>query len=106
MYALVEILGKQYKAEKGSTLKIDKIKKDKGEKIEFDSVLLLSDKKEVKVGTPYIKGATIKAQIEDHGKDEKILIYKYKRRKNYHRKRGHRAQFTTIRITDIVSMGK
>ena len=106
MYALVEILGKQYKAEKGNILKIDKIKKDKGEKIEFESVLLISEKDEVKVGTPYIKGVKIKAQIEDHGKYAKILIYKFKRRKNYRRKRGHRTQFTTIRITDIVSTGK
>jgi large subunit ribosomal protein L21 len=106
MYALVEILGKQYKAEKGNILKIDKIKKDKGEKIEFDSVLLLSDKNEIKVGTPYIKGLKIKAQIEDHGKDKKIRMYKYKKRKNYHRRIGHRAQFTTIRITDIVGAGK
>ena len=106
MYALVEILGKQYKAEKGVTLKVDKIEKAKGEKIEFNSVLLVSDKDDVRIGAPYVKGAKIQAQIEDHGKDKKIIIYKYKRRKDYHRKKGHRTQFTTIRITDIIGMGK
>jgi large subunit ribosomal protein L21 len=106
MYALVEIKGKQYKAEKGATLNVDKIKKEKGDKVEFKSVLLVSDKNDVKIGAPYVKGVKIQAQIEDHGKNKKIIVYKYKRRKDYHRKKGHRTQFTTIRITDIIDVGK
>jgi large subunit ribosomal protein L21 len=106
MYALVEILGKQYKAEKGTTLNVDKIEKAKGDKIEFDSVLLLADKDDIKIGTPYVKGAKIKADIQEHGKDKKVIVFKYKRRKDYHKKQGHRAQFTTIRITDIIGAGK
>ncbi|MEJ2663250.1 MAG: 50S ribosomal protein L21 [Spirochaetia bacterium] len=106
MYALVEILGKQYKAEKGSRLHVDKIGKSKGENVEFDSVLLLADNDKIKIGTPYVKGVKIKAQIEEHAKDKKIIVYKYKRRKDYHKKQGHRTQFTTILVTDIIGTEK
>ena len=106
MYALVEIKGKQYKAEKGTLLKIDKLNKNKGDKVEFDSVLLISDNGKIKIGTPFLKGAKVKAEIEDHGKDKKILVFKYKKRKRYRRTRGHRSQFTTIRVNNILTQGK
>ena len=101
MYALVEIKGKQYKAEKGSLLKIDKLAQVKGESIDFDSVLLVKNEGEVKVGTPYVEGAAVKATVEDHGKDKKVVVYKFKRRKNYRRKQGHRQQYTLVRVEDI-----
>ncbi|RPJ07008.1 MAG: 50S ribosomal protein L21 [Spirochaetaceae bacterium] len=103
MYALVEILGKQYRAEKGSILKVSKLGNKEGEKVEFDSVLLLGDKEKITIGEPYVKGAKISAKVESHGRDRKIIIGKYKKRKNYRRRNGFRAQFTTVKIEDIVS---
>jgi large subunit ribosomal protein L21 len=101
MYALVDIKGKQYKAEKGSLLRIDKINNAKGDVVEFDSVLLTSDKDDIKVGTPYVKGVKVKAVVEDQIKDKKVIVFKYKRRKGYRRKQGHRQQYTIIRVQEI-----
>lgn len=103
MYALVEIKGKQYKAEKGSVLKIDRLTEVKGESVNFESVLMLRDEGSVKVGTPYVKGAKVTATVEDHLKDSKVVVHKFKRRKNYRRKQGHRQQYTLVRVEDIVS---
>ena len=106
MYALVEILGKQYKAEKGKTLVIDKLEKKEGDKIEFDSVLLVSDEGKIAVGSPYCKGTKIKATVGEHGKGKKVIVYKFKKRKDYRRKRGFRAHYTAIKIDDIVTSGR
>ena len=102
MYALVEIKGKQYKAKKGEVLKIDRIAQVKGESVDFDTVLLLRGEDSVKVGTPYVDGASVKATVEDHGRDKKVVVFKYKRRKNYRRKRGHRQQYTLLKVDDIL----
>ena len=102
MYALVEIRGKQYKAEKGVTLKIDRLSQVKGETVDFDNVLMLRDDDTIKVGTPYVDGAKVTTTVEDHGKDKKVLVYKFKRRKNYRRKQGHRQQYTLVKVEDIV----
>ncbi|TVR33157.1 MAG: 50S ribosomal protein L21 [Spirochaetaceae bacterium] len=102
MYAMVEIAGKQYKAEPGSVLKVDRLAQDAGASLEFDSVLMLRDTETVKVGTPYVKGARVTAVVEEHGKDKKIIVFKYKRRKNYKRKRGHRQQYSVIRVGEIL----
>jgi large subunit ribosomal protein L21 len=104
MYALVEILGKQYKAEKGKTLTIDKMEKNQGDKIEFDTVLLLNKDGSINIGTPYLKGASVKATVGEQVRGDKIIIYKYKRRKNYRRKRGFRGQYTTITVDEIVGV--
>ena len=101
MYALVEIKGKQYKAEKGALLKVARFESEAGKELEFDSVLLVSDDKKVQVGQPYVKGAKVKTLVEEHGRDRKILVFKYKRRKNYRRTRGHRQHFTLLRVQDI-----
>ncbi|MBN1686420.1 MAG: 50S ribosomal protein L21 [Spirochaetales bacterium] len=103
MYALVEIKGKQFKAQKGAVLKIDRIDQIKGESVDFEHVLLLREEDTVKVGTPYVTGASIKATVEDHGKDKKVLAQKFKKRKGYRRKQGHRQQYTLVRVDDIVS---
>jgi large subunit ribosomal protein L21 len=103
MYALVEIKGKQYKLEKGSVLKVDKLEGDAGFDVEFDSVLMTSDEAGVNVGAPYVKNAKVTATIEDHTKGDKIFIIKYKRRKGYRRKQGHRQQYSVITVKDIVS---
>ena len=100
MYALVEIKGKQYKAEKGSVLTVDLLDAEKGSNVEFDKVMLISDK-EVKIGAPYIEEAKVTATVEDHKKDKKVLVFKFKRRKGYRKKQGHRQQYTSIKIKDI-----
>jgi large subunit ribosomal protein L21 len=101
MYALVEFLGKQYKAEKGALLKVDKIDAEPGSTVNIDSVLLLSGDT-VKVGAPYVSGAKVSAVVESHGKDKKIIVFKYMPKKDYRRKNGHRQQYSIIKIEDIV----
>ena len=103
MYALVEYKGKQYKAEKGALLQVDKIDAEKGAKIDIDSVLLVSDGDKVSVGAPYVKGAKVSVVVEDSFKDKKVLVFKYKSKKDYHRTIGHRQQYTNIRIKDIAA---
>lgn len=104
MYALIEIKGKQYKAEKGSLLKVDKFENDKGSSLELGNVLLVGGEKGVKVGAPYVEGVTLKAFVEDHGKDKKIIGFKYKKRKNYRRTWGHRQEYTLLKIEDIAGV--
>jgi large subunit ribosomal protein L21 len=100
MYALVEFKGKQYKAEKGALLKVDKIDAEPGTAINIDTVLLVSGDP-VKVGSPYVTGAKVSATVESHGKDEKIIVFKYKPKKDYRRKQGHRQQYSIIKIGEI-----
>ncbi|MCL2762412.1 MAG: 50S ribosomal protein L21 [Treponema sp.] len=100
MYALVEFMGKQYKAEKGALLKVDKIDAEPGTALDIDTVLLVSSDT-VTVGSPYVQGAKVKATVESHGKDEKIIVFKYKPKKDYRRKKGHRQQFSMIKIGEI-----
>ena len=102
MYALVEIKGKQYKAEKGTLLRVDKIDAEEGSALEFDSVLMISGEGDVKVGAPYVDGASVKAKVEEHTKGKKIRIFRYKRRKNYARRMGHRQKYTMVRVEDIL----
>lgn len=101
MYALVEILGKQYKAEKDGVIEIDRLPNEAGEELEFDSVLMVSNGDTTNIGTPYVTGAKITAVVENHGKAKKIKVSTYKRRKNYRRTQGHRRQYSVIRIKEI-----
>lgn len=101
MYALVEIKGKQYKVAEGDTLNVDKLEKESGDALEFDTVLLTSDEGKVKVGTPYVSGVKVTATVEEHGKGDKIVVKKFKRRKGYRRTQGHRQQYSTIKVTGI-----
>jgi large subunit ribosomal protein L21 len=100
MYALVEFMGKQYKAEQGKKLKVDLVDAEPGSKIEITSVLLVSGES-VSVGAPYVAGAKVSATVEEHGKDKKIVVFKYKPKKDYRRKRGHRQQYSVIKIENI-----
>ncbi|MBQ4330985.1 MAG: 50S ribosomal protein L21 [Spirochaetaceae bacterium] len=102
MYALVEYKGKQYKAEKDALIQVDKIDAEKGTTIEIDTVLLVSNDGSVSVGAPYVKGAKVKAIVEDSIRDKKVIVYKYKSKKDYHRTIGHRQEYTTIRVQEIV----
>ena len=102
MYALVEFLGKQYKVEKGALLKVDKIDAEPGSALDIDTVLLVSGDS-VTVGSPYVEGAKVNATVESHGRDDKIIVFKYKPKKDYRRKKGHRQQFSMIKIGEIVA---
>ncbi|KGE73860.1 50S ribosomal protein L21 [Spirochaeta lutea] len=101
MYAMVEILGKQYKAEKGGLLKVDKIEAEEGKDLDFDTVLLFRGDDSIKVGAPYVEGAKVTAVLEKHAKGDKVIVYKYKRRKDYQRKQGHRQNYSFIRIKEV-----
>jgi len=101
MYALIEIKGKQYRIEEGSIVKVDRLANKIGDSLELKSVLLTSEEGKVSVGEPYVKGAKVKAVITEHGRDKKVLIYKYRRRKKYRKRQGHRAQFSLLKIEDI-----
>jgi len=100
MYALIEFKGKQYKAEKGALLQVDKIDAELGSSVDIDSVLLISGEK-VTVGAPYVQGAKVQAVVESHKKGDKIIVFKYKPKKDYRRKQGHRQQYSVIKIQEI-----
>jgi len=101
MYALIDIKGKQYKAEAGALLRMDRIDAEIGSSVEFDTVMLISDNETQKIGTPYIEGAKVVGTVEKQIKDTKVIVMKYKRRKNYKRTRGHRAQYTIVKVAEI-----
>ncbi len=101
MYAIFRTAGKQFRAEVGRKLQSPSLKAEPGSKLTFEDVLLGSDGKHVKAGTPLVKGAKVTAEVLRHGKDKKIVVFKFKRRKNYARKQGHRQKFTEVRIKDI-----
>jgi large subunit ribosomal protein L21 len=101
MYAIFRAAGKQFKAEKGKTLRLPLMSAEAGSKVTFDEVLLSSDGETIKTGAPLVKGAQVLAEVVGDGKEAKIYVFKFKRRKNYRRKTGHRQKFTEIRITDL-----
>jgi len=101
MYAIVEIKGKQYKATEGGVLKVDLIDAQPGSSVEFESVLVLKDDKKVSFGGPYVKGAKVNAVVENEAKGDKVVIYKYKRTKDYRKKTGHRQRYSVIKVTSI-----
>jgi len=103
-YAIIRTGGKQFRVEPGRTYKIPSLEGDEGGKIEFNDVLLGNDGKAVKTGVPALKGASVTAEIVRHGRGDKIIVFKQKRRKNYARKRGHRQGFTEVRI-NAISLG-
>lgn len=101
MYALVEIKGKQYKVVEGDVLTVDKLENEAGDTLEFDTVLMTSNEGDVKVGTPYVDGVKVQATVEEHAKGIKIFVHKFKRRKGYRRKQGHRQQYSKLKVTGI-----
>ena len=101
MYAVVNTGGKQYKVQKGETLRIEKIPGEVGSSVTFDRVLMVADGENIRIGQPVLENVAVQAQIVEQDKAKKILIFKYKRRKRYRRKNGHRQPFTAIRIDGI-----
>ena len=101
MYAIFRALGKQFRAEKGKTLRLPLMGAPAGSKVTFDEVLLASDGETIQAGTPLVSGAKVLAEVVGDGKEPKIYVFKFKRRKNYRRKTGHRQHFTEVRVTDL-----
>ena len=103
MYAVVSTGGKQYKVEEGEILKVEKIPGKVGTPVAFDKVLMLSDGEKVSVGTPVLDDVAVNGHIVEQGKAKKIMVFKYKRRKRYRRKQGHRQTYTAVKIDSIKS---
>lgn len=101
MYAIIETGGKQYKVQEGDVLFIEKLDTAEGEVVSFDRVLAVSNDSGFVVGSPLISGAAVSAKVEKHGKGAKIIVYKYKPKKNYKRKQGHRQPYTKVVIDKI-----
>jgi large subunit ribosomal protein L21 len=101
MYAVVEIKGKQYRAEQGQMLQVDKVDAEPGSQLEFDSVLLTSDGDKIAVGSPYVAGAKVKTTVDSHTKGDKVIVFKYKPKKDYRRKMGHRQQYSLLKVDAI-----
>ena len=99
MYAVVRTGGKQYKVTKDAVLKVESLAGDVGAKLDLEVLMLGGDKP--KIGAPLVKGASVQCEIVEHGQGDKVIAFKKKRRKNTHRKRGHRQQFTTVKVLGI-----
>jgi large subunit ribosomal protein L21 len=101
MLAVIKTGGKQYIVAPGQKIKIEKIDKKEGSEITFDEVLLLEKGKKVEIGTPFVKGAKVIGKIISHGKAKKLIVFKYKAKTRYKKKRGHRQPFTEVEIKSI-----
>jgi large subunit ribosomal protein L21 len=103
MYAVVRISDQQFRVEPDKTLQVPRLADEVGSALRFGEVLMVSDGDDVKVGAPTVEGATVEAEVIGHGRSRKITVFKKKRRKNYRRKKGHRQEYTEIRITGITA---
>ena len=101
MFAVIESGGKQHRVEEGEILRLEKLAAGPGETVTFDRVLLIAHGDDIKVGTPFVDGGEVTAEVVGEGRGEKITVIKFKRRKNYHRKQGHRQSYTEVRVTGI-----
>ena len=99
MYAIIKTGSKQYRVAEGDVIQVEKLHVEEGKEVTFDHVLMVSDGQEVKVGAPLIEGAQVTATVQGHGRGKKIIVYKHK--KNYHKKQGHRQDFTRLHIDKI-----
>jgi large subunit ribosomal protein L21 len=103
MYAVIKTGGKQYRVEQGTTLAIERLDGDPGAPVTFDEVLLIGSESETRLGRPTIDGASVTGTIVEQGRAKKIIVFKFRRRKNYKRKKGHRQYFTRVRIDAIAA---
>lgn len=101
MYAIIETGGKQYKVSEGDIITVEKLGVEAGQEFTFDKVLVVAKDGDVKVGAPYVEGAAVKASVIGDGKAKKVIVYKYKPKKGFHKKRGHRQPFTKLQITSL-----
>ena len=101
MYAVFQSGGKQHRVSEGQVVRLEKIEVETGAEVVFDKVLMVANGEDIKVGAPFVEGATIKAEIVEHGRGDKIKIVKFRRRKHYRKQQGHRQWFTDVKITAI-----
>jgi large subunit ribosomal protein L21 len=104
VYAIIVSGGKQYRVEKGETVYVDLLETPVGEKVKIESVLLISDEGKSTIGAPLVPKAAVTATVVEHGRDQKIRVFKYKKRKHYRRTRGHRQAYTAVKI-DAIELG-
>lgn len=101
MYAVIQTGGKQYRVSEGEKIRVEKLNADEGASVELDKVLLVGEGGEVKVGKPYVDGGRVMATVESHGRAKKVHIVKFRRRKHYMKRQGHRQWYTELKITGI-----
>lgn len=101
MYAVIEQGGKQYRVTEGDKFRMEKIHAEDGAQVAFDKVILLGKDDGAVIGAPYVDGATVTAKVLESGKDDKVIVFKYRRKKNYRKFRGHRQQYTLIQIESV-----
>lgn len=101
MYAVIETGGKQYRVQVGDTISVEKLGLIEGEEYTFDKVLMVADEAGVKAGTPYVEGASVTADVIEEGRAKKVIVYKYKSKKTYHKKQGHRQYYTKLQVKSI-----
>jgi large subunit ribosomal protein L21 len=101
MYAVIESGGKQHRVEEGEVLQLEKLEAATGEKVKFDKILLVGEGESVKIGTPYVEGSQVEAEVVKQGRGDKIKIIKFNRRKHFKKTQGHRQSFTEVKITGI-----
>ena len=106
MYAIIESCGKQYKVAEGDVVFFEKLDAEVDKKVTFDNVVLVSDGEKIEIGNPYVKGFKVEGKVLAHGKGKKIIVFKYKPKKNYRRKQGHRQPYTKVEITSIKTATK
>ncbi len=101
MYAIIETGGKQYKVQNGDQIKVEKLNVEDGAAVVFDKVLAAGEGADIKVGTPYLEGITVEGKAVESGKGQKVIIFKYKAKKDYRKKQGHRQPYTLVEITAV-----
>lgn len=101
MYAIIATGGKQYKVTEGDIITVEKLNVEAGQEVTFNTVLVLSKNDTVSVGAPYVEGASVVASVLGEGKEKKVVVYKYKPKKGFHKKRGHRQPFTKLQIKSL-----
>ena len=106
MYAVIESGGKQHRVVEGEILQLDKLDAVAGDKVKFDKILLVGEGESVKIGTPYVDGTQVEAEVTRQGRAEKVKIIKFRRRKHSQKKQGHRQLFTEVKITGIKTKAK
>jgi large subunit ribosomal protein L21 len=103
MYAVISSGGKQYRVQPGETIQVERLEAEVGQNVKFDEVLAVKTDTDFKVGTPWVAGASVSGKVVNHGRGEKIIVFRFKRKKQYKKTTGHRQDFTAIKIGEIVA---